>query len=463
MFYCPNCMPDADSGRQRGFCPHCGKNLRYLGDAVEAPPFWARIPAFFRYPLATDPLLVIVLCTLVPLLLQRNLIGGLVTLALTAALLKYNFAVLAHTAEGKFTPPPLATAFSGSFVIVLLQLLLFVIIGAVIVLAGYVGGKFLAFLALAFCVLVLPAAIMVLAMEQNLIAAINPLTLMALVSRIGWPYFVLYGHLVLLSLAAAAAQDFALRHFADYIGHPIAGFLNSYFTMIVFNVLGYVLYQYQEALGYVADAEETVALSPAERNGEQRRDVDIDMALKDGDYDRAQKLLLDTLKRHAQDKIHLERLYLLLEARNDVAELYRQHHRFLPWLIQRNDGEKLAAFLNQLAAIEPDLKLDDPAQAYQIAQLLYHAGEYRWVLRLLRDYHKRFPDYPDLAEAYLLVARTLANGLHQWEKAEAFLRFIEKRCVRHPVHIQVGHYLKQVAQHERLEPPSTQHGAAPTR
>ncbi|WP_227519790.1 hypothetical protein [Mangrovitalea sediminis] len=454
MFYCPNCIPDADSRRHRGACPRCGKNLRYLGDAAEAPPFWARIPAFFRYPLSTDPLLVIVLCTLVPLLVQRNLVGGLVTLALTAALLKYNFAVLARTAEGTFTAPPLAMAFRGGFVIVILQLLLFAIIGLSTFAAGYVGGKVLAFLVLAFCVLALPAAIMVLAMEQRLPAAINPLVLMTLITRIGWPYFVLYGHLVLLSLAAGAAQDFALRHFPDYVGHPVAGFLNSYFTVIFFNMLGYVLYQYQEALGYVADAEENPTPGPADRPSAQRREADIDMALKDGDYDRVQRLLLENLKQQPRDGAQIERLYLLLKARNDHAELYRQQQRLLPWLIKGHDGGKLADYLNRLVQTEPDLRLNDPVVAFQCAQLLYHAGEYRWVLRLLRDFHKRFPDYQDTASAYLLVARTLANGLHQWDKAEAFLRFIEKRCRQHPLQAQIGHYLAQVAHHERLEPPT---------
>ena len=87
------------------------------------------------------------------------------------------------------------------------------------------------------------------------------------------------------------------------------------------------------------------------------------------------------------------------------------------------------------------------------ARSLYQRGQFRPALRLLQDFHKRFPDSEQLAPAYLLVAQTLANGLSQWEKATAFLTFVQKQCVNHPLHEQIATYLRQAENREHLKEP----------
>jgi hypothetical protein len=242
--YCTGCMPDADTRKRHGLCPQCGRAMRYLGAATEVVPFWNRLSAFFRYPFHLDPLIVIAVCTFVPVVLSANIVGLIVTLLLLLALFKYTYAVIRRTADGHMTPPPVATAFSGGgFNIVMLQLLVFFLMGGVVFSAALIGGPLLAMLVLAFVVLALPASIMVLAMEHSVGAAINPMNLAVLISRIGWPYFLLYGYLILLTLASGAAQEFAVNHFEPHIAQPLAGFLNSTFTLILFNMLGYIIFQ----------------------------------------------------------------------------------------------------------------------------------------------------------------------------------------------------------------------------
>lgn len=320
-------MPDANAKQRRGLCPQCSKAMRYLGAATEVVPFWHRLGAFFRYPFHTDPLLVIAICTLVPALVPQNLLGMLVWLLLALALMKYTYAVINRTAEGHLKPPPLAEAFSGSgFNIVILQILVFALMGGLVTAAGMLGGPLLLMLTLAFVVLALPASIMVLAMERSVGAAINPLNLATLIARIGSPYFLLYGYLILLVLASGAAQDFALTHFSDWVSRPLAGFLNSTFTLMLFHMLGYLLFQYQEELGFAADYQDAVEPEDQHhRDRSQRFDADLDMNLKDGNYDRAQTLLLEQLKREPDNSLRIGQLYRLLAARNDIRSLHAHH------------------------------------------------------------------------------------------------------------------------------------------
>ncbi|MDC0662954.1 tetratricopeptide repeat protein [Marinobacter sp. SS21] len=456
IHYCGRCMPNADSHRKHGLCPKCNRVMRYLGAATEAVPFWNRLGAFFRYPFHLDPLLVIAICTLVPLVLSANLIGLAISLVLFLALLKYTYAVINHTAEGHMRPPPLAVAFSGEgFAIALQQLLVFVLLGALIGAAGFVGGPLLAFVAMALVVLTLPASIMVLAMERSVGAAVNPLNLMTLISRIGWPYFLLYGYLVLLTLASGAAQEFALQHFDTWISLPLAGFLNSTFTLILFHMLGYLLFQYQEELGFASDLQETglEAGEDAARNRGDRLDADLDMDLKDGNYDRAESLIKTALKQDPNSPLRLEQLYRLLSARGKHRELHRHSPQLLTWLADRHDAAGITELLDAIESVEPNFRLDDPELAVRCARCLYARGEYRKALMLLKEFHKRYPDSEQLAPAYLLAAQVMANGLAQWEKATAFLTFVQRRCTDHPLHRHVAGYLQQAARQEPLKEP----------
>lgn len=455
MHYCSRCMPDADTRQRRGLCPQCSKAMRYLGAATEVVPFWHRVGAFFRYPFHTDPLIVIAICTLVPILAPANLIGILIWLVLALALFKYTYAVINHTAEGHLKPPAVSVAFTGTgFDIVALQFLVFVLMGGLVFTAGMIGGPLLMMLALAFVVLALPASIMVLAMERSVGAAVNPMNLAMLISRIGAPYFLLYGYLILLTLASGAAQDFAMTHFPLWVSQPLAGFLNSTFTLILFHMLGYLLFQYQEELGFASDLQDGAdGQDNHQRDRSARFDADIDMNLKDGNYDRVQSMLKEALKRDRDNGQRIGQLYQLLTARNDVPELYRYHPRLLAWLADHNDGDGMAALLHSLQNAEPQFRLDDPELAVRCARTLYHRGHFKLALRLLQDFHKRFPDSKQLAQAYLLVAQTLANGLNQWEKATAFLTFIQKRCQQDPLHKQIGTYLEQAQKREPLKGP----------
>ena len=309
-------------------------------------------------------------------------------------------------------------------------------------------------LAVAFVILALPASIMVLAMERSVMAAVNPMNLAVLISRIGTPYFLLYGYLILLTLASGAAQDFAVNHFPFWVAQPLAGFLNSTFTLILFHMLGYLLFQYQEELGFASDLQDDENAGDMQnRDRTQRFDADIDMNLKDGNYDRVQSMLKEALKRDSQNALRLGQLHQLLTARNDIPELYRYHPRLLNMLAERNDGEGIAGLLAAIGTVEPGFRLEDPELSVRCARCLYQRGHFKPALKLLQDFHKRFPDSEELAPAYLLVAQALANGLGQWEKASAFLNFVKKRCLNHPLHQQVDVYLQQVENREPLKGP----------
>ena len=49
-----------------------------------------------------------------------------------------------------------------------------------------------------------------------------------------------------------------MNHFPMWVAQPLAGFLNSTFTLILFHMLGYLLFQYQEELGFASDLQDEI-------------------------------------------------------------------------------------------------------------------------------------------------------------------------------------------------------------
>ncbi len=420
-------MPDADPRHQHGLCPRCGRTLRYLGAATEAEPFWQRLSAFFRYPFHRDPLMVVAFCTLVPMFLGPGLFGVLVFIFLALVLFKYTYAVIRHTAEGHMKPPPVSTAWSGQgFAIGIQQMVVFI---AMVLLVGFsmaMLGPIPGLVVGALVVLALPASIMVLAMENSVFAALNPMNLMRLITAIGWPYFLLYGFLILMTMASGAAQDFAVTHMEPVLAQPLAGFLNSTYMLILFHMLGYLLFQYQQELGFASDYQDDEAQPDPHQDRSRRIDADIDMALKEGNYNQVAGILEESLKRDPDNPNRVEQLYRLAVARRDLKTLSQHQGKLLRWIVALRRHNELKILLTLLRQQDSEFQPQDPELTVACAELLFLQQELKPALQLLKDFHKRFPQSEQIAPAYILVARILANGFGQWEKAISFLKFANK-------------------------------------
>jgi len=462
LSYCQRCMPDADTRSRSGNCPHCGNRLAFLGSGQVITPFWERIDRFFRYPLARAPLQVIAICTFVPLairpdagsLLNRyNLFALVVTLVLTLALMKYTYAVLQRTAEGNMQPPPLAEAFTGSgFDVAVLQLIVFVILSALVSTGAMLFGPVGLVLTLVMVVLGLPASIMILAMERSVPSAVNPLQVASLISRIGWPYLVFYGYLLLMFMAMAAAQELALAKFPPMLAQPLSGFLGSSFMLILFHMMGYLLYQYQRELGFVS-TEDDPDPDAAQRKPDDRSarvDADIDMRLKDGRYREVHSLLQAALKREPHNGKRIDQWFKWLKARDDGEQILRDQTPLLERLARTGRGRELAELMDYLKRLDDNFALTSPGLIVACARTLHRSGDHVRALSLLRDFHKRFPGDEEIAPAYLLAAQILANALHKPDRARSMIEYVAKRCGAHPLSANTDEYLRQIDANELL-------------
>ncbi|MBL8484389.1 MAG: hypothetical protein JNJ60_19485, partial [Rhodocyclaceae bacterium] len=261
---------------------HISAPVTYATGSI--PPFWARFPKFFLFPLQSEPLIYMglltaleVVCVFVAVFAAgigiaavgddpRHLLRGGVTftlllmLAIIAvpwlAFFRYAYKVLEQTARGRLTLAQyqqFSTAEAASRPYK--QLAVFLLFGLFEGLALQNFGEIAFLVAHGLVLLGLPATVMIIAIDNSVWRAVNPFATLSIMSSLGWAYFALWGCLLLLSVANAGVVFFVVAKLPPLPAFVAANLVSMYFTLVGFNLLGYTLYQFHQQLGLDVDVD----------------------------------------------------------------------------------------------------------------------------------------------------------------------------------------------------------------
>ncbi|MGZ5074385.1 MAG: hypothetical protein ACXWBL_14685, partial [Usitatibacter sp.] len=176
------------------------KSLAAAPARLAPPPFWQQLPRVFAYPAHGDALVKIFSYAIAAYVALRFLpfgpvLAGFVWLAFFA----YCFGILERTARGHLVAAEVyMNDRTDKDRRPILQVVIFIIFILIVVLAAGFLGKVAGQVTLFLVSLVIPASIMVLALEERLGAALNPVRLLSTMSGIGLPYLALCAFLFLL-------------------------------------------------------------------------------------------------------------------------------------------------------------------------------------------------------------------------------------------------------------------------
>ncbi len=405
-------------------------------------PFWLRIPSFFAYPSQKSVLMVMIGFSVLQIFTFIPGVDWIVALLLWLAAYKYSYEVLVHTAEGHLDPPE-SRYMAGTDSMGLRQFLL--VIGMMLMVQGVwwftesmiISGVFALCLLLAF-----PAAIITLGMTRSLFAALNPITWISLISRIGGPYFLVFFFLFLMvtsvgSLEAFIAPDGELMY---VLMRPIFYFLDFYFMVAMFHLMGYMIYQYHEELG----VEVTIPYSrPSDRAASPDSPV-ISQAkdlVQEGRLAEAVDLVGGQLRsRGGTPELH-EHYRKLLLLKKDKRALLEHANQYLPILLESVENpHKAVDVVAECYKMDPQFSVSYPAYVTTLAEHANRRGMHKLALLLTSGFAKRFPNHPDIPVNYLLAAKILTDRLGEDEKALAILRSLKKKYPEHPLQPEIQHY-----------------------
>jgi len=419
-----------------------------ISEAPDVIPFWQRLPLFFRYPLHWEPLLymgVLAAGTLLGFVLPvpTPFDHLLVHFGVWLAFIRYAYKTLDQTAQGLLTPAQHQANEDPERVnLPYKQFAIFVAIGIALGVAQAAGG--LAFgVVLVFSVLALPASVMILSITRSFWSGLNPFGALGLMRLVGLPYLGLCAFIFLLSTSQQVLQVGLVTRLPGWLLFPALNFVAMYFTLIMFNMMGYVVYQYHHLLGVsvssVSDARPAVDGADALGRliGAGRIDAALDMAYE------AQRVAPDDVAANG-------RYHKLLALAGRDERLLSHGRRYLNLLLQKGLGDEALVLYRELCERDATFTPEQPAQLLRLAEAARRRREFSAALAFIKGFDKRFPRHPEIPAVYLFAARVLCENLRQDASARQILSVL---LARYPEHAVSGEARQLVAVLDKLAAP----------
>lgn len=312
-------------------CILCRTHLSSLGISQQVEPFWNRLGQFNSYPFqagsksflliyAIAALVVGFLADLIPIFL----VGLILKLALFAILISYIFSVLSRTAKGNFEAPKYdqTITYDGDGMTVKVIWLFIILLGL-----GYVFTRSFGFTGLVLYQVAvsffIPAILVTLGMSKHLSSALSPTQIFGTIFSIGFPYLILVAFTALIMFSLAFATGWIEYWLPDPVVFLLTKTIEAFFYIMLFHMLGYVVYQYHAELGYGVDVEQLATNENIQMSPEVRALAHADVYIQEGRYDDAKNELLkagENIKFQEQAYGKLVKLFI---AKNDNLEMLK--------------------------------------------------------------------------------------------------------------------------------------------
>jgi hypothetical protein len=398
-------------------------------------PYHERWPQILQYPLQPAALSTIAaiavahIVTLLPL-------GFILDLLVWAAFFQYAFEVLRWSANGKAEAPEFPFSVSegtGRY-----AMLLFVLVNAIIILLTVSGGPVTALFFGALLMLAMPAMMMILALEEGFVRAINPLAWLMIAARIGAPYLVLVGFFIVALFVQSIVAVLLGAVLPSYIATLLVYFVVNYLTIANFHLIGSVIHDQRDALGYSGHLQlhEAPKADAARAIIESARN-----AAASGDARRAADLLREEIKVHSQMLALHDEYRHWLHQLDAKAELTQHGRTYVPLLLAQDRDRRAVEVARECQLLDPGFALDKAEDVTRLANDVADAGHAQLALSLLAGFHKRFRNHPDIGRNYLLASKLLAEKMNKEIQARAMLNQIKLTLPDDPIIPQVNGYI----------------------
>ena len=439
-WYCFNCeLKMCSSCVEPGYrdikhCPQCKAAVSSLGVAHMITPFWKRLPKFFLYPLKLSALAYMAFMTaLLFIAALIPLFGWLLQLVILLGFTKYAYIVLGDTARGHFDAPPADWRISSDGMSMpLKQYAIFLVTGILIFKLGFGIIGIIILLVMYFA---LPATAMIIATENSFFRAINPLIWGGTIARIGMPYLVLYGFLILLSGSSIALITLVQNLLPEMVLAVLFVFISMYYTLVMFNMIGYTIYQYHEELGFVVDIdyEETnegkIKQVPQD---ESPVIAQLHRLIVDGKTQDAIQYLDGAIASEPDNAELLDRYYKLLTLESDPKLILKAGKKHIPAMVKLGRLNVALDLYRDCLNHNKQFVLNDPEVISTMAKNAKLLGHAKLVINLLNGFAKQFPKRHDIPDLYLLVAKTLSEELNKDATAKQVLENLIRTYPDHP-------------------------------
>ncbi|MFZ6656935.1 tetratricopeptide repeat protein [Undibacterium sp. TJN19] len=291
----------------------------------------------------------------------------------------------------------------------------------------------------------LPAAVMVLAIEDNLFRALNPATSLFFIRGMGASYFVVWLLFGLVLLAGLGVRHLMPATLPQLVSVPLQMFLNFYLILATYSMMGYVLYQYHQQLGLdvLVDFDSHRAQASAAPESTDPFIRRVEDLLAKGEIDVAIRLIEDEM-RYDRFNVDLnERLYQLMQRKGVEAKIIEQGNRYLIALCKAEKNEKAMHMLDELKKRAPDFEVSAD-HVLLLAKTAFAAHKYGRAMTMIQGFDKKNPQHGDIPGVYLLAARLANEHFRKQAQAISILQVLLKRYPESALSSEASAYLENL-------------------
>ena len=414
IYNCDKCVNDKHGLGPAAKCFHCGKTLQSLGASQTAVPFWRRLNEAFRYPTNSDALLLIIGSAVLASAAVVIPFGFVLLLLISGVVLKYGFCCLQNTAEGKLEAPKINDAYQGGLILILQLFFLFTCVSIVISLSYVYLGVVLTMLISTLLITALPAMVITLALSDNIFTALNPSANYRLIQAIGLPYLLLLGFIMIMFSSIGIISE-VLSNFPPIITAIGEGVVSNYYMIVVFHMMGYMIFQYQDKIGFSARDDEGKYERRSEYDRERAR---IDVHLKEGNYNKVTELFIAQIQQHKKDRVLHADFFNYLCAIKDKTNLQKLANNYFDMLSQNQFLEQLYSEFRRCRAICPNYLPDDPKLTHTLAERTFAGGDFKTTTQLLNGLRTTHENYIKIIDVYELLTQALEHSPNMQKQAE---------------------------------------------
>lgn len=302
--------------------------------------------------------------------------------------------------------------------------------------------------------LLLPSAVIVIAMEDKFFKSLNPANLVFLIKSMGRAYFSLWA----LFLLIAGSRQLSLSIGADWpltLRFPLEMALAGYLGMVLFSMLGYALYQYHQELGLevavdfdshrrAGGVEGTARLNSSGNRPVVPQDpleAKLQPLLAEGRVEEAIEEVRDFMRYDRFDPKLNTRLHQLYAQLGDKARTLEHGQKWLTALSRAGLASEAADALRKLRSIDPEFTVEDGDAILPLAQACFQRRDFPTALSLVRGFDKRFPKHKDTPGVLFVAAQLASEHLRKHDQAARILQMVIRHFPDAPVSAEARIYL----------------------
>ena len=414
---CPKCSLEPSAYRQNNEyrCFVCNSALERLNPEGLIEPFWRRMPEIHRYPFNASGIAAIIFTSLA--MLMTVVLGPLFILFSMVVLLMYCFSCLSETTIGHLEPPSFLEVLNGGGGLILALLGIYLVVATVIGFAFGTFGVGLGILITVLIVIAVPAILMVLSVERSMISALNIGRVIQIITTCGSSYMLMLLFIMVLSGSMNFVSSLIVTE-NPVLFIFLATAVSSYYTIIIFHVMGYMVYQNSYELDfYVQEKDDELVKA---RPDDKLAEMEVEILLKDGQYQQATEKYFQLLRADASNNLRWKKYFNLVTETKNVSAIKQFADRYFEKLLSNDDRPGLAQSYKAFKSIVRGFEPKNTEMKLSIAEALLLSREYKMVTALLVSINSDTDDKSLVKQGFELIAKAYASIPEQSHKSKRF-------------------------------------------